>query len=188
MGRKQPEVDSEAMEQRSAEAPDQEAAGPLEDGDVMPANEETERLRTELAELQDRYLRLAAEMDNVRRRARLDVEDARKYGTEQLISELLPVMDNLGRALEAAEQTSDLEGLKSGVDLTRRQFADVLERNGVERIPAVGEKFDPNVHEAVSQVEPEDGQEAHQVVEELRAGYRLNDRVVRPAMVKVTAG
>jgi len=144
-------------------------------------------LEAELAELKDRYYRSVAEMENIRRRARMDVEDARKFANEVLISGLLPVLDNFARALEAAEQTRDFDALKSGVELTGRQLSDALSRAGLDRIPAVGQPFDPNVHEAIMQVEPQDGQEPHQVVEELRAGYRLNDRVLRPSLVKVTS-
>jgi molecular chaperone GrpE len=135
-----------------------------------------------------KYLYSLAEMDNVRRRARLDAEDARKFANERLVSDLLPVLDNFNRALEAADQGGTLESLRSGVELIHRQLNDILTRAGLERIEAVGQPFDPNLHQAVMQVEPEEGQDAHLVVQELQAGYRLNDRVVRPTLVKVTSG
>jgi molecular chaperone GrpE len=149
---------------------------------------EVERLRTEAADYKDRYLRAIADMDNVRRRARMDADDAKKFANERLVSELLPVLDNFARALEAAEQSPNFDALKSGVDLIHRQLSEVLTRAGLQRIDAVGQPFDPNLHEAIMQVEPQEGQEPHEVVEELRAGYRFSDRVVRPTLVKVTSG
>jgi len=135
-----------------------------------------------------KYLYSIAEMENVRRRARLDSDEARKFANERLISDLLPVLDNFSRALEAVEQGGTLESLKSGVDLISRQLNDILTRAGLEKIEALGQPFDPNLHQAVAQVEPEEGEEPHQVVAELQAGYKLNDRVVRPTLVKVTSG
>lgn len=145
-------------------------------------------LESELAESKDRWLRTVAEMDNVRRRAARDAEDARRFANEKLLGELLPVLDNLQRAIEASAQTENFAALKDGVELTQRLFLELLERNGLRKIDAVGAAFDPNQHEAIMQVPPEDGQEAGQVVEELRTGYSLNDRVIRPSLVKVTAG
>jgi molecular chaperone GrpE len=145
------------------------------------------QLQSELGDLQDRYLRAVAEMDNVRKRARAEAEDARRYANERLLSELIPVLDNFTRALEAAEQSQDFEALKSGVSLIHRQLTEVLTRAGLQRIEALGQPFDPNQHEAIMQVEPGEGQEPNQVIEELRAGYKLSDRVVRPSLVKVTA-
>jgi len=148
---------------------------------------DAERLRAEAEEWKDRALRALADMDNVRRRARQEAEDARRYASQTLVSELLPVLDNFNRALEHAEQTSDYDALRSGVELIHRQLTEVLEKAGLERIEAVGQPFDPNLHEAIMQVEPQEGQAPHEVVEELRAGYRMKDRVVRPSLVKVTS-
>jgi molecular chaperone GrpE len=145
-------------------------------------------LETELAESKDRWMRTLAEMDNVRRRAARDAEDARRFANEKLLSELLPVLDNLQRAIDASAQTENFTALKEGVELTQRKFTDLLDRNGLRKIEAVGAAFDPNLHEAIAQVPPEEGQEAGQVVEELQTGYSLNDRVIRPSLVKVTAG
>ena len=153
-----------------------------------PAMERITALEREVDEWRDRCLRTAAEMENLRRRALREAEEDRKRGNERLISELLPALDNFSRALEAADQTSNLEALKSGVELIYRQLSDVLARQGLERIEALGQPFDPNLHEAIMQVEPQEGQSAHEVVEELRAGFRLNERVIRPTLVKVTSG
>lgn len=174
-----------AAPEATVSAPEAEAAAapPAE-----PAEERIARLEAELEAMKDRYLRALAELENVRRRARLEAEEARRFANERLLSELLPVVDNLARALESAEQTPNSEGLKSGVELIYRQLCDVLARAGLQRIEAVGQPFDPNVHEAIMQVEPKEGEAPHQVVEELRPGYKLHDRVVRPALVKVTSG
>ena len=189
MARKRTDAEEESHAETTTEGilnGDAAAAEDLRDpaAEAGPAGE----LEAELAEWKDRALRAAADMENVRRRARLDADEARKFANENLVSELLPVVDNFTRALEAAEQTSDFEALKNGVDLTRRQLLDALRRAGVEQIPALGQPFDPNLHEAIMQVEAQDGQEPGQVVEELRPGYRLHDRVVRPSLVKVTSG
>jgi molecular chaperone GrpE len=156
----------------------------IDDEVVSKGNE----LTRELAEWKDRALRAAAELENFRKRAASEAQTARKYANEGLLYDLLPVIDNFQRAVDAAEKTPNLEALKSGVDLIYRQFNEVLEKVGLEPIEAVGQPFDPNVHQAVMQVEPEDGQEPHVVVEELRPGYRFHDRVLRPSMVKVTSG
>jgi molecular chaperone GrpE len=190
-----------ARQEEAGAVMEEQEAGPEQEGESAPdggsatappaaagGDDRTAKLEAEVAELKDRYLRSLAEMDNVRRRARLDAEEARKFANETLMAELLPVLDNLARALEAAEQTTNFEALQSGVEQTRRKLAEVLGRAGLERIEAVGRPFDPNVHEAIMQVEPRDGQGPNEVVEELQAGYMLNDRVLRPSLVKVTSG
>ncbi len=188
MGRKahESEEPTTAPEETSAEGSPSGEGAVVEGPDA--GTEPAARLEAELAEMKDRYLRSLAEMENVRRRARLDVEDARRFANEILVGELLPVVDNFTRALEAAEQTTNFDALKSGVEATRRQLVDALTRAGLQKIEALGQPFDPNLHEAIMQVEPQGGQEPHQVVEELRAGYKLNDRVLRPTLVKVTSG
>ena len=163
-----------------------ETAAAAPEGDA-PADDRVAALEAEVAEMKDRYLRAVADMDNVRRRSRMEAEDARKFANETLMSALLPVLDNFTRALEAAEQTTSFDALKGGVDQTRRQMLDILSNAGLERIEAVGQPFDPNLHEAIMQVPAGEGQAPNQVAEELRAGYKLNDRVLRPTLVKVTA-
>ncbi|MCC2670196.1 MAG: co-chaperone GrpE [Armatimonadetes bacterium] len=192
MGRKrqdnveQPDVD----EQQEAAGETTAAAGEVSEAaeaDDTATDSRVEALEREAAEWRDRCLRQAAEADNLRRRTLREAEDAKRYGNERLVGDLLPVLDNLARALDAASQTDNFEALKSGVEQIYRQLDDLLSRSGLTRITSVGEPFDPNLHEAIMQVEPEGDQEPGQVVEELRAGYRLNDRVVRPSLVKVTS-
>ena len=193
MGRKrqdnveQPETDEQVEAASETAAADLEVEGVDEPTADDGADARVEALAREVAEWRDRCLRQAAEGDNLRRRTLREAEDARKYANERLITDLLPVLDNLSRALGAAGQTDNFEALKSGVEAIHRQLEDLLTRSGLERIAAEGAEFDPNQHEAILQVPAGDDQQPGQVVEELRAGYRLNDRVVRPSLVKVTS-
>jgi molecular chaperone GrpE len=145
-------------------------------------------VQQQLADWKERAMRTAAEMENFRRRSQIEAQNIKKFANEGLVYDLLPVLDNFQRAVDAAEKTPNFEALKSGVDLIFRQLNEVLAKVGLEHIEAIGQPFDPNYHQAVMQVEPEDHQEPHQVVEELRPGYTLNDRVLRPSLVKVTSG
>lgn len=135
----------------------------------------------EVAELRDRHLRLLADFDNFRKRAERELEERTRYVLAEPIRELLPVLDNLERALVAQGAEGDLI---RGVEMTARQFLDVLRRFGVEPVPAVGARFDPRRHEAVMSVESPDVAEPT-VVEELQRGYVLRDRLLRPALVRV---
>ncbi|GMU66157.1 MAG: hypothetical protein AMXMBFR36_24310 [Acidobacteriota bacterium] len=135
----------------------------------------------EVAELRDRHLRLLADFDNFRKRAERELEERTRYVLAEPIRELLPVLDNLERALVAQGAEGDLI---RGVEMTARQFLDVLRRFGVEPVPAVGARFDPRRHEAVMSVESADVAEPT-VVEELQRGYVLRDRLLRPALVRV---
>jgi molecular chaperone GrpE len=147
---------------------------------------EVEDLRRQLAEKQDRLLRALAEVDNVKRRTQREREDYVRYANEGLVRDLLPIIDNFDRALEAARATQEAAKVVDGVALIQRELLKVLERVGVTRYSAVGERFDPNRHEATGRVVS-----AHQppdtVVAELGAGYMLNGRVLRPAQVLVAA-
>jgi molecular chaperone GrpE len=141
----------------------------------------------ELKALNDKYLRLAAEFDNFKRLAQRDQRDQIRFGNEQLLKELLPVVDNLERAIKAAKDSKCGDGLVKGVDLTLKQLHGALGKFGVQAIPTVGEAFDPSGHEAVASVPSDRVPEKH-VVEEFQRGYRLHDRILRPAMVTVSTG
>ncbi|AQS59911.1 nucleotide exchange factor GrpE [Desulforamulus ferrireducens] len=130
----------------------------------------------------NRALRLQADYENLRRRSRQEREEIIKYGSEQLIKNLLPVLDNFQRALAAAGDGG--EKFINGVEMIHRQFFDVLKGEGLAPIPALGEQFDPNIHDAVMQVE-DSNQPENTVVEELLVGYYLKGKVIRPSMVKV---
>ncbi len=139
----------------------------------------------ELKAAQDRYLRLAAEFENYKKRAQKDQADYTKYANERLLKEMLTVLDNLQRALKHAQQPGGTKGLIQGVELTCKQYVETLSRFGVKEIPSVGLPFDPTVHQALALVEAKDGQEPNTITMEHEKGYYLYDRVLRPAMVTV---
>lgn len=150
--------------------------------DAEPGVEET--LKAEIARLKDQLLRTLADFDNFRKRSRREMADAERMAREDTLRELLPVFDNLERASQHAVGSADVQSLSEGIQIVMRQFLDTLGKLNVERIQAVGQAFDPAVHEAVQQVESSElppGAVAH----ELLAGYRVGDRLIRPAMVVV---
>ena len=130
----------------------------------------------------DSYLRSQAEMENMKKRFQKDKQDLIKYGNETLTKQLLPVADNLEKALDHSKDEKSIEALREGVDLTLKGLMNVLEKAGVEVVEAVGASFDPNFHEAVSEQE-DDRAAPGTVLKELQKGYLLNQRLVRPAMV-----
>lgn len=137
-----------------------------------------------LAEAKERLLRSQAELDNFRKRARREMEEAHRYREIDLLRDLLPVLDNVLRAIEASEKTADVEGLRAGFRMTAQQIEKILETHGCRPIETDGHPFDPEVHDAIlQQVVP--GVGAGQVIGSASRGYRLHDRVVRPAQVIV---
>ena len=143
-------------------------------------------LERQLAEQKDRMLRAMAEADNVRRRAQRDAEERVRYANEGLLRELIPVLDNLDRALASARTAGGAESVVAGVELIQRELLRVLERAGVTRYSAIGQPFDPTRHEAIARVVS--GNAAPDtVVSETAPGYLLHGRVLRPAMVAVAA-
>lgn len=139
----------------------------------------------EYEELVNRYQRLLADFENYKRRSRKELEDMAKYGAERLILGLLPVLDNFSRALAAAPQEGEAGKFMSGIDMIYRQCLTVLQNEGLKAIEAVGQPFDPEKHHAVMQAETQNPEEDNLVTEELQVGYTLNDKVIRPSMVKV---
>ncbi len=129
-------------------------------------------------------MRLAAEFENYKKRVAKEKADLIRYGNEELVKELLPVIDNLERALAHSTSGADKEGIKEGVEITLQQFLNVLQRFGVTPITAEGEPFDPSRHEAVMEKAASDCEPGY-VIAELQKGYMLNDRLVRPAKVIV---
>ena len=154
-----------------------------------PAELEVAALREENARLEDRLIRLSADFDNHRKRALREKQETLSYGHENVVKDLLPVVDNLERAIEHASASSgaDFEGMLQGVELVRRELLAVLVKHGVGAIEAEGEAFDPNVHEALAQVE-DPKVPAGRVARVLQRGYRLRDRLLRPARVLVSKG
>lgn len=147
-------------------------------------NAELERLRGEAKQANDNYLRALADLQNFRRRGEEERDRLKLYANEKLIKEILPVLDDLDLAVNAAKQSESYEQLIGGVDAILRKFRETLAKQGVEPIDAVGQKFDPDVHEAVMVDEGSDEPD-ETVTAELRKGYTLHKRVIRPAMVKV---
>lgn len=147
---------------------------------------ETEQLQQQLAESNDQVLRIQAEMQNMRRRAERDVENAHKFALDRFAADLLPVVDNLERALSAINSDDDgQKAVAEGIQLTLKSFVDVLVRFKVEPIDPAGQPFDANLHQAVSMV-PNADVEANTVIDVFQKGYTLNGRLIRPAMVVVS--
>ncbi len=153
---------------------------------------EIERLRLEVPKkdeeirnLHDKYLRICADFENYKKRNMKEQMESAKYANERILKELLPVIDNLERAILHSKETSDFRGLVEGVELTCKQFLDSMGRFGVKVVQSIGEPFDPSRHQALGQVES-DKHDENIVVEELQKGYLLEDRMLRPALVNIT--
>jgi molecular chaperone GrpE len=142
---------------------------------------EIEKLRAERDALLDRLARMQAEFDNARKRAAKEQQDFRDYAQVDTIKSIIPVLDSFDRALQTSPEKSEFH---SGVELIHKQLVDALSKLGVRPISAKGEQFDPRYHEAIEMVDTEDTDD-HKVLEELQRGYKLKDRLLRPAMVKV---
>ena len=160
-------------------------AAPDEASEQVPADPLAE-LRRERDELEDRWLRQTAEFDNYRKRMERERRELADHAASEILHELLPVLDDIERALEAAAASGDPAVLahRQGLELIERQFSDILRKRHVSPVDAMGQDFDPNVHQAVGQEVSEEHREG-EVIEELRRGYTLKDRLLRPAMVKV---
>ena len=135
---------------------------------------------------QDRYLRLAAEFENYKRLAQRDQREYARFANENLLKDLLPIIDNLERAVGFAKDGHDKGGLMKGVELTLKQFNETLEKYNVKRFASIGERFDPSRHEAVARVDSRHAPEAT-VLQEHQPGYLLHERILRPSMVTVAA-
>ena len=152
--------------------------------DAAAVSEELETLRAERAGYLDRLARLQAEFDNYRKRSVKEQQDFRDYALVEALRSLLPILDSLDRALKTGGVS--VQDFRSGIELIDKQFHDALARLGVEPIPAAGEAFDPNLHQAVQVVETTDVED-HHVIDELQRGYRIKERLLRPAMVRVAS-
>jgi molecular chaperone GrpE len=153
---------------------------PINAGDVSGASE-TDKLRAERDALLDRLARLQAEFDNARKRAVREQQDFREFAAADVIKNILPILDSFELALRAGGNASDF---RNGIELIYRQFQDALQKIGVQPIVAVGQPFDPRVHEAIEMVDTTDVPD-HHVLEELQRGYKYKERMLRPAMVRV---
>lgn len=178
------EIAEELQDRAEEQSETQEASdkqGVVSDDDLSKKIAELEQ---QLKEKEDRYLRLHADFDNFRRRTQLDREADKKYRVQSLVTNLLPAIDNLERAMDIEPDNEQTKSLLEGVNMVYRSILDSLKGEGVEQVVAVGKEFDPNLHQAVMQSEEEDVEE-NIIVEELQKGYILKDRVIRPSMVKV---
>jgi molecular chaperone GrpE len=143
-------------------------------------------LQAKVDDLQNKLLRTQAEMENFRRRTYREQEEARKFESLRLVRDMLSPMDGLNRAIASAEQTGDLQNLLDGIRMVANQFKEVLKAHNAEPIEAMGKPFDPNLHEALTQI-PSPDHEPMTVLQVVEMGYRLHDRVVRPARVIVSS-
>lgn len=189
-----PDNETEIMEeQQDAQAAEETA----EQADAAAAEEETstesveelkariEALNAQTEEYMQRLARSQADFDNFRKRTIREKEELGKYASSKLIAELIPVIDNFGRALDTRPEGEASESFVKGVEMIYRQFDSVLQAEGLTTMEAVGQPFNPEFHQAVMQVESDEHEEGI-VVEELQKGYMLKDKVLRPAMVKVS--
>lgn len=168
------------------EAPDSVGDEPMDDNPSDDFEAQLDAARAEAKESHDRMLRMAAELDNYKKRSARDLDDMRKYATENLIRQLLTVVDNLERAIESADpENGKDQGVVDGVVMTLKEIMKILEKHHVKPIEALGEPFDPAFHQAMSQEERAD-QPSNTVVQEFQKGYLIHDRLLRPAMVVVS--
>jgi len=140
--------------------------------------------KAEALRFKEQWMRSAADFDNFRKRSRKELEDTRKAGREELLKDLLPVFDNLERAMTSAERATEVKPVSDGLKMVLRQFTDTIGRSGITKVPTVGNLFDPSLHEAIQQVET-DEHPPGTVVAEVQPGYLQGDRLVRAAMVVV---
>ena len=181
-----PRPDAAATEQETSEQPQvaQQTSKPYVDPSFLV---------DEAAEMKDRLLRTLAEMENLRKRTEREVGDARQYGIASFARDILGVADNFRRALDAvgpelrASADAAVSGLIEGVELTERELLKALEKNGIRKIEPLGEKFDPNLHQAMYEV-PDTSVPSGSIVQVVQAGYVIGERILRPALVAVAKG
>lgn len=184
-----PEQDEVTAGHADAQAQPEAAQAQAElDAPTIPALEaEIAQLMAKVNEQAESVLRAQAEMQNVRRRAERDVENAHRYALDKFSSDLLPIVDSLERALDAAAQIDNdaVKGMRDGIELTLKMFVDTLAKHGVQQLNPVGQPFNPEFHQAMSMV-PNAEMAPNSVLAVMQRGYTLNGRLVRPAMVVVT--
>lgn len=178
----------EKLEEVTEPTNEEVAEKDIEQSEQLSVEEELQakiqELEAKLEEEENRFLRLRADFDNLRRRSQLDREAAEKYRAQKLLTDLLPVLDNLERALQVEVASEDAVSLYKGIEMVYRTFIEATKQEGLEAIAAEGVAFDPTVHQAVMQ-ESDSDKESGIVLRELQKGYKLKDRVIRPSMVSV---
>ena len=181
------QVGLEPQVEVSGEGAEQEPAGSeaaVELTVEQQLQQELDSSREEARKNHELYLRALADMDNLRKRSQREKEDLAKFGNETILREILPVIDNLERAVEHAVEDKAVDGLLEGVQMTLAQFSKVLEKFNVVPVEAMGQVFDPAHHQAMGQIETED-YPANTVAQEMQKGYLLNERLLRPSMVMI---
>ncbi|MCC6558699.1 MAG: nucleotide exchange factor GrpE [Polyangiaceae bacterium] len=176
-----PEGQEEAAEAEAAQA--KQPSAPPE----VALEDRLAQAQAEAARVRDQLLRTAADFDNFRKRSRREVDDAQRRGRETILKDLLPVFDILELAVTHAAAAPDVRSVAEGLRMVLKQFADTLDRMGIKRIPAVGTTFDPNVHEAIQQLESTE-HPAGVVMAEVKPGYAFGDNLIRAATVVVSKG
>ena len=194
------ETENDQQKDQNAVQPEETVVNSAEAGNERLSNEEieqellqeepvseTEQLQQQVADANDNVLRIQAEMQNMRRRAERDVENAHKFALDKFSADLLPVVDNLERALSSINAEDDSQkAIAEGIELTLKSFLDVLVRFKIEAVDPAGQPFDANLHQAVSMV-PNPDMEPNTVMDVFQKGYTLNGRLIRPAMVVVSS-
>ena len=171
-------------DQEKEEEPFPAETGKVEQTSLATIHAELEAKAKEAAEGHDQWLRLGAEFENYKKRMQKETSDVVKFGNEGVLKAVLPILDNLERIIDHGKKTNEIGSLLQAVEITLRQFTNILERFGVKPVAAMGEAFDPEKHEAVAQVESE--KEPDRVISELEKGYLFHARLLRPAKVVVS--
>lgn len=175
-------IEPEVVEEEFKAAEEEETIVNDEDSNV----EELNTAKNEDEDFKAKYFYLAAEMENFKKRSGRERENLLKYGNEKILSNLIEVVDNLDRTVDAIANDEDgkIKNIFIGIDMVRKQFLEVLKGSGLEKIEALGETFDPNFHEAMAQ-QPAEGKEDQEVIQVFQPGYQLNGRLIRPAKVVI---
>ena len=186
MSKPSADKDQPAQDKATAKA-DKSKAGPRFEDQIAAAEQATAAAEKKAAENWDKALRAIAELENTKRRAERDVENAHKFALERFAQDLLPVMDSLEKALEVSSEHAEVVAMKQGVELTMKMFVDAVKKYGLEQLDPVGEPFDPNHHEAMA-MQPNADLAPNTVMTVFQRGYLLNGRLIRPARVVVVQG
>ncbi len=176
-------TEQETITETAAQEPTAQETAEINETEFSPESE-LDQLRAEAAQYKDNYLRATADFQNFKRRTEKEKADIYKYASEKLLVEILPIVDNIERAMSHVPE-QEQGGLADGLRMIQKSLLNLLDKNGVEPIDAVGGTFDPEVHHAVQMVPSED-HEPHEVIEEYQKGYKLNGKVIRHSMVKVS--
>lgn len=182
----EPDLNEETVDPAVEEVQEDNVSEESVEETLTEEQQRIQELESKLEEVSQKNLRLQADYDNFRRRTREEQAASLKYKSQSLLEQLLPALDNFERALKTEATNEQAKTLIQGMEMVYRQLADALKQEGLTEVPSVGEKFDPNMHQAVMQVEDSE-YDSNTVIEELQKGYMLKDRVIRPAMVKVNA-